>query len=144
MAAVVKIVDEFFGSGATQRVVATQLTLASERITARELIRRRIADEVDLLNKRASDTSSTHMRTRSFIVDVEAHAEARLNEPFRLFRKPRVLDTETELQTALQGFSDGKFILLFDDRQITELDDDITLTKHSEAVFLYLTPLRGG
>jgi hypothetical protein len=145
MAAVLKIVDEIFGTGAGDRRPALELKLASERITARELIRRRIADEVQTVNQRNIEHAAGHARTRSFLIQLDEDApEARLNSWSVRRSRPKLFDEQTEYDRAIGAFEKNQFILLFDERQVERLDDAIALTGHSEAVFLYLTPLVGG
>ena len=144
MQPLLKVVDEHFGVGADGRLPAFELRLASERITARELIERRIADEVAAVNQRNIAAAAGHARSRSFLIALDEDGpEARLNEAPRP-RRPRLVDQEAERARAICAFEKRQFILLFDDRQIEDLDEAITLSPESEAVFLYLTPLVGG
>jgi hypothetical protein len=145
MQSVVKIVDECFGTGAGERRPALELRLVSERITARELIRRRIADEVETANRQRADYAAGHARSRSFLIPFGADAaEVKLNVPGARPARPRLFDEKAEYERAIAAFGKNQFILLFDERQIEQLDDAIAVTPHSEAVFLYLTPLVGG
>jgi len=113
------------------------LRMASERVTARELILRRVADEVTLANGRHGDTA------RSFLIRFDpTSAEATLNPAKR--RKPVRLDEAEEVEAALAAFTANRFVMLADDRQIVDLDEPIVLTPDSEVVFLRLTPLVGG
>ncbi len=144
MAAVVRIVDEFVGQGRTK---AFELRLASERITGRELVRRRVQVEVALANAKSSKAHAAHERTRSFLISFDANAvEAVLNPP----RKPRKsaksirFDETEECDRALKALTSNRVIMLIDDRQIEDLDKEITVTPDSEVVFLRLTPLIGG
>ena len=144
MQPLLKVVDEHFGVGADGRVPAFQLRLASERITARELIERRIADEVAAVNRRNLEIAAGHARSRSFLISLDEEGpEARLNQPIQP-RRTRAIDEAAERARAICAFEKRQFILLFDDRQIEDLDEAITLSPESEAVFLYLTPLVGG
>ena len=45
---------------------------------------------------------------------------------------------------ALDAFEGGGFFLLFDDRQVESLDDELGLTERSVAGFVQLLPLVGG
>ena len=145
MAALLKIVDEHFGTSADQRRPAFELRLASERITARELIRRRIADEVEALNLKTSEYAAGHARSRSFLIAIDQRsAETKLNTSAPRPLRTQVFDETAEYDRAICAFEKHQFILLFDDRQVDDLDETIALTDNSEAVFLYLTPLVGG
>jgi hypothetical protein len=48
------------------------------------------------------------------------------------------------IATALRAFSENRFFLLVDRRQIVDLDTPLPLTPASSIVFLRLTPLKGG
>src|SRR5690348_6869326 len=96
MTALLKIVDEHFGKG---RDPAFELRLASERITARELIRRRTAEEVAQVNQRQNDVRLG--ATRSFLIR-HAAVEAKLNTA-----KPRatkLFDEKEEFEAAVRAF----------------------------------------
>lgn len=146
MATVLKIVDEFFGSGTPQRQHAVRLTLASERISARELICRRIRDEIAALHRESVQAWLSQTRTRSFLIPVEERVETRLNPERSPLKRPKPIpiDEKAEMEAAVQAFTEGKFILLLDDRQVDDLDEEVTLSAESEALFIYLMPLKGG
>jgi len=136
MKAELKIVDEHFGKG---RDSAFELRLASERITARALIRRRTAEEVAQVNQRRNDV---HLGTTRSLLIRHTEAEAKLNAP-----KPRptkLFDETEEFQAAVRAFEQKRFIMLFDDRQIIDLDEEIAVTSTSEMIFLRLVSLAGG
>ena len=137
MAAVLKIVDERFGPGGTERRDAVELRLVSERVTPREIIRRRVEAEIEALRLRK--IASAH--TRSFLIEA-APAERALNR--LTLKPPRVPKAEDETARACAAFERQGFIMLFDERQIDDLDACVTVTADSKVVFLYLTPLKGG
>lgn len=131
MEAVLKIWDETPGQG---RREAAELTLASERITAAELIRRRVEAEVAAFNGRVDNV---------FQGLVQPTASERVLNGFKL-KKRRKLDPEHQVEAALEAFRSNGFVLLFDDRQIEDPDELLTVTRASEATFLKLVPLVGG
>jgi hypothetical protein len=138
MAALLKVIDERWGSDRT-RMAGPELRLASERVSAREIISQRVAAEVETLNRR----QEAHDRTRSFLIEVDASSpEALLNPVLR--KRRRNFDTNKETQHAVEAFEAQRFIMLLDNRQIENLDVEVGLTPDSEVVFLYLSPLRGG
>lgn len=145
MAASVRLIDEHFGSTAPVRRPACELRLASERASPREIIKRRVEAEVEELNQASVARFEGHARTRSFLIDVDADSpEARLNGPVPGKRKPKLFEVEREVDRALAAFRNGSFIMLFDDRQVDDIDYVVTLTPDSEVSFVYLTPLKGG
>lgn len=140
-----KVIDERFGTGVGARRPALELRLASERISARELIRRRIADEVATANRQKMVHAASHARSRSFLIAFGDDApEAKLNGILASRPKAPLFDEQVEYDRAISAFEKNQFILLFDDRQIDDLDTPVALSEASEVVFLYLTPLVGG
>jgi hypothetical protein len=142
MPATLKVVDHHFGSSAPAREAGRQLRLASERTTAREIIRSRVATEIDELIRKQDDQGPR----RSYIVAFEPHAsEVMLHEtpsaPVRKIERP---DLEAEVARAIAQFSSRRFIMLLDDRQIEDLDAAVGLRPDSEIVFVHLMPLKGG
>lgn len=145
MAALLKIVDEHFGPTGTDRRPAVELKLVSERITPREIIQRRVESEVEALNNRKLAHAAGQVRSRSFLIDVEATSpEAVLNASLGAGRKPVLARVEREAARAFQAFERQRFIMLLDDKQIEGLDDEVTVRAESQIVFLYLMPLKGG
>ena len=131
MEAALRIFDETPGA---ERKPAVTLSLASERITARDLIRRRVEQEVAAFNAAKNDV---------FQGLIQPSESERLLNGYRL-KKRRPLDVEEQVTIALDAFASNGFVLLFDDRQIEELDEAIVVTPESTATFLRLVPLVGG
>lgn len=122
MLAALRIVDE---TPTGEPIHAYTLELASERITVRELIERRVRTEAVRHNRR-----------------VPANA-------FRGFVQPELraagrIDADEQVKVALQAFETNGYFMLFDDRQVESLDEEIVLTKTSTATFVKLMPLVGG
>jgi len=144
MSAILKVVDEHFGTSAPVRRVGADLRLASERVSAREIIRSRVVAEVEELNQQKQRHAEGHARTRSFIVDQDS-SETKLNSVSSLGRrKTKLLDVEMETDRAITAFTRRRFIMLLDDRQIDDLDEAVGLRPESEIVFVHLMPLKGG
>ncbi len=131
MEAALPIFDETPGA---ERKPAVTLSLASERITARDLIRRRVEQEVAAFNAAKNDV---------FQGLIQPSESERLLNGYKL-KKRRPLDVEEQVTVALEAFANNGFVLLFDDRQIEELDEAIVVTPESTATFLRLIPLVGG
>ena len=127
-----KIVDET----ATGEVTAeTELVLASQCVTVREIIERRVRDEVARFNGRKAETLF-----RGLVQPTETEAE--LNG-YRL-REPRRLDVETQCAKALKAFRSNGFFMLVNDRQVEELDEEIIVQPDTRIAFVKLLPLVGG
>ena len=116
--------------------VLSEITLDffTEHITARELICRRIREEVRRYNL---------TRPRFFRSLVQpSEAEATLNG--YTLRTPKTIDAEAQCRRALKAFTQNGFFILIDDRQVEDLDEIIELKVDTKVSFLKLTPLVGG
>jgi hypothetical protein len=56
----------------------------------------------------------------------------------------QVVDEPEAIETALQAFKDGFYLVFIDDQQQEDLNAKVALTGSSELLFLRLTPLVGG
>jgi hypothetical protein len=110
------------------------ISLPAEVVTARELIRERVRQEVEDYNARQPEYF------RGLVQPTDA--ERTLNG-FRL-RKARALDWREQYQKAVEAFHRNGFILLFDDRQVADLDAVIEVRPQATVTFLKLVPLVGG
>jgi len=141
MVALLKVADQIAGTHASDRRTELVLRLASERSSAREIIRSRVVTEVQEIN-RAREENRTGVSERSYLV---GKFEAELNGgSTKAWSWATSLHIDAEVDRAITAFSRGRFIMLLDDRQIEGLDEPIGLRPDSEIVFLHLTPLKGG
>lgn len=127
----VTFVDETTSSGALD---SWELEFAEERVPARELVRRRVREEVARFNAR---------RPEVFRGLVQPAGAERAPDGWRL-PQPRALDAERQCERALEAFGRNGFLLLVADRQITDLDELVDVSITTEVVFLKLVPLVGG
>jgi hypothetical protein len=127
----ITIVDEVPGRG---RQVACTLQLWSEKVTARDLIARRVRHEVDAYN---ADQSGT------FLGLVQPADTERVLNGWRL-KTPHAIDADQQIASAWDAFDDGRILLLVDDRQVDRLDEEFALTRDAEVCFYKLVPLIGG
>lgn len=105
-----------------------------DRISARELVRLRVREEV----ARHNAAPSHHFRGLIKPTD----AEAELNG-YRM-RTARRLDWERQADAAEAAFARNGFLLLVGDRQIEDLGEVIDLTADPVVSFVKLVPLVGG
>jgi len=116
------------------REAALVLELSEERVTVREVIRRRVFQEV--AEYHAKEAVGPF---RGLVRPTEA--ETALNGP----REPRRrLDPEPQFEAAVKAFAGNGFLILTGERQLTDLDEEIELTPGLELVFVKLVPLVGG
>ncbi|GHO81393.1 hypothetical protein KSD_91640 [Ktedonobacter sp. SOSP1-85] len=110
------------------------LELLDETITLRELIRRRIYQEVTEFNAK---------QTLSFQGLVQPNDTERTLNGYR-FQRMHKLDWQAQYEKAIEAFSRRGFIILVNDRQVENLDTFIELHAGSEVTFFKLVPLVGG
>lgn len=111
-----------------------ELEVCGERLTARELIERRVSQEVQAYNLFAPGYF------RGLVQPTEA--EATLNGS--KLRQRRKVDQEGQFRRALEAFERNGFFILVDDRQLDELDEVVEVTAESQVSFVRLVPLVGG
>ena len=131
MATAVTVRDETTRGESTGELTLEFLT---ERVTAREVIRSRVYQEVTEYNARQAGLFRGLVQPR----DAE-----RTRAGFRL-RTPRRIDWAEQYESALTSFARNGFLLLVDDRQVTDLDAAIELRHDTAISFLRLVPLVGG
>ena len=131
MATALTIHDEGTSGG---RIRTFKLQLVSERITVRELIERRVTQEVEDYNR--SQPEYFHGLVQP------TDAELVLNG-YRL-RQKRMLDAAEQRARAVEAFQRAGFFLLVDGRQLDALDDEIAVRPDTEVRFVKLVPLVGG
>ena len=133
MSAIITVHDE----STTGTILSTfEFEVPSETITVHELIRSRVYQEVkDFHSKQAAEPA---IRYNGLIVPTEN--ETILNGD----RTSRTLDWQRQFERALDAFRRGQILILVDQRQLTSLDDEITVTAQTSVSFLRLTILTGG
>ena len=113
---------------------AWDLDLLHESISLRELIRRRIYQEVTEYNARLSGYFHGLVQP--------TEAERTLNG-YRL-KSIRRLDWQAQYEQAIEAFAHYSYIVLVNDQQVADLDDLVELHTGTEVTFLKLVPLVGG
>ncbi|MCM0679193.1 hypothetical protein NCC78_31670 [Micromonospora phytophila] len=127
----VRFVDETT-SGA--RGDGWHLEIFEERLPLRELIRRRVFQEVAEHNARRPAVFRGLVQPG----DTEATLNGRRPDA------PRRVDAEEQFTRAVAAFGRNGFVVLVDDRQVDQLDTEVELRVGTEVCFLKLVPLVGG
>jgi hypothetical protein len=127
MAITLTVRDEAAAGEITQELA---VEMPAERVTAREVFRSRVYQEVQDYNLKQT------------------------GDPFRGLLRPGVvektpnghqpIDWKRQFERATEAFEAGQVLLLVDDRQVESLDEEVTLRQGSVATFLRLTLLVGG
>ncbi|WUI11381.1 hypothetical protein OG218_03630 [Kineococcus sp. NBC_00420] len=129
--AMINFVDE---TTSGQRSDVWGLEVSEETLPLRELIRRRIFQEV----------SEHHARQfEPFTGLVQPTATERALNGERV-RAPHRVDPQEQFDRAVEAFSGNGFFVIVDDRQVSDLDAEVVLRSGTEVVFFKLVPLVGG
>ncbi|MEU9880234.1 hypothetical protein [Streptomyces phaeochromogenes] len=110
------------------------LEIAEERLALRELIRRRVFQEVSEFNSRTPEVFQGLVQPKDTERVLNGYA----------LRTPRRIDPEVQTELALKAFAGNGFLVLVGDRQFTDLDEEIELKLGTEVTFLKLVALVGG
>ncbi|BBM83807.1 hypothetical protein [Candidatus Uabimicrobium amorphum] len=127
----VSIHDEYANGDRFHTLTIDMLTT---HITLRELIRRRVYQEVKDYN------NSTPGYFQGLVQPKEA--EKVLNG-YKL-REKRKIDWEQQYKLAIDAFTQNGYFVLVDHQQIEDLDTQIELRVDTEVCFIKLVPLVGG
>jgi len=133
MSTTLTIKDESIYSSFGDRYVF-KLSLKTDRLTVRELIRARVEREVAEYNTRRSDKLYGLLQARE---TEQAQNNARP-------RKFQSLDWQEQFDKAVQAFQRNGFIILVDQQQVESLDTWIEVKPETEVTFLKLVALVGG
>jgi hypothetical protein len=127
--------DETTAGKATNELTLEVLT---ERVTVRELIRSRVYQEVQDYN--AQQAAGTAGNFCGLVQPTDA--EVSLNG-YKL-KKPRTIEWKPQFEKACEAFEGNRILLLVDNRQCTELEEEVALKARSVVTFMRLVPLVGG
>jgi hypothetical protein len=103
-------------------------------ILLRDLIRHRVREEVARFNARPSNRFNGLVQPMDSEQILNGYA----------LRIPRLLDWETQAGTALDAFAHNGFFVFVGDRQVDDLDEQLTLADTDVVSFVRLVPLVGG
>jgi hypothetical protein len=117
-----------------ERGDARVLEIAEERLTLRELIRRRVFQEAAEHNARQPLVFQGLARPTGAERTLNGYAQ----------RESGRIDPEGQYRLALEAFGRNGFVVLVGDRQVQGLDTEVALPAGSQVTFLKLVPLVGG
>lgn len=112
------------------------LELLAARVTVREMIRERILQEVSAYNRLQAE--------HPFRGLVQPTATESLLNAAPPGKEKRAVDWRKQFEVACKAFEHNGFVVLVDDRQVENLDEEITVQAETTVSFLRLVPLVGG
>lgn len=119
----------------TGKIISEQiLRFPADRITVQQLIEQRVESEVEKYNADNAKAFWGLIQPKD--------SEQELNGYKRKDRNP--VNVSDQKESAIKAFQDNGFFLLVNDKQLTELDDEILITPKTSVVFIKLVPLVGG
>jgi hypothetical protein len=132
-----------------------RLDLPSEWITARELIRCRIEADVALHNAaerarlgaaiaQGGDPGNQWLVVPGAVERTLNGARGVYGPGSRAKARERLIESDPLVAVAVDAFSRNGFFMIFDGRQIVDLDEVLTVEADSTVTFLRLVPLVGG
>jgi hypothetical protein len=127
--------------GKSQNLFTTwQMDLPVQSSTLEELLTEIVTTEVSAFQARQADRKLTKVLG---LVDIEAGvAVGKVSSGGS--ELDQVVDVQGAVETALQAFKDGFYLVFIDDQQQEDLKATVALSSSSELLFLRLTPLVGG
>ncbi len=131
MALTISILDE---TPSGESIATRSIQVEHEATTLRDLIRQRIQCEVEAFNQSEQDL---------FEGLVQPEESERILNGYKL-KERRKLDWQKQYEKAIRSFERNGFLVILDDRQISDLDEKLQLFPTSGVHFLKLTPLVGG
>lgn len=131
MSATLTILDE---TTAGQRSIARKLDFPTNRTTVKEIIRKRIFEEVSEFN------SNQNATFHGLVQPTEAEQTLNASVP----KRPREVDWMKQFIAALEAFESNRIIVLINEKQATDLDEEFEIQPGAEVSFLKLVPLVGG
>jgi len=135
------------GKSALQEEDPLVLRLFQPSISAAELIRRTVEERVReaAAAHHLVEGLQTHQAAEPGpLINGEIQDQVQQGKGDGSFRPCPRVDTEKEVEKALQAFASGRYLLLVGKRRIHSLDEEIALTLETKVVFLRLLPLIGG
>lgn len=108
--------------------------------TVGDLIAHVVRAEVAAYNRREHDRRFLRVLTEQ---QIEAQAAAgKVQAEVREHAQPA--DTDTSVETALEAFADGLFLVFLDDREVESVDELVPLRDDLRVRFVRMVPLAGG
>jgi len=103
-----------------------------------------LAKQVAHVNSMKRDPDRIGQEHRMFLAGLTKMSPEILLNGKRKRPNRKMVDVRRAVDLALKSFMKGEYFLLYDNKQVEDLNETLLLKPDSEAVFLRLTPLIGG
>jgi hypothetical protein len=110
-----------------------------EVTTPRELIRRWVYEAARERNQQPTCPFGNRVQPSEMETLLNGY-----DDSLPLTRQPAKIDWEQAYAEAITAFTHSRYFVLVDDRQVTNLDEDVYLKMDTRVSFLKLVPLVGG
>ncbi|WP_273215244.1 hypothetical protein [Runella zeae] len=109
-----------------------KLTVSSNKVKIKDLIKSRVFQEVEIYNQNKSVffQELTKFRKTSFGANT--------------LKEPESVDAEEQYYFTLESFQKNRFFLLVDNQQYSDLEEEITIYQNISVSFIRLIALVGG
>jgi len=124
--------DETASGQILQEIV---LKLKDQLTTVEEIIKARVIHEV------ASHNNNQTNLFKGLVQPLETEVSSK---GFRFRKKPKSIDPDKQISTALKAFKSNGFFVLIGAQQYEHLDSEVLLEPDTTVSFIKLTPLVGG
>jgi hypothetical protein len=131
MSTALRIVD---ATPAGRRLAEIRLVFSAPRVTVRDVIRRRITEEVESYNRAPAELFHGWVQPTDAEAAIDGYRVA----------KPRALSVSAQCAKAFEAFDRNGFFVLAGGRQVESLDEELDLGDDLEVSFVKLVPLVGG
>lgn len=118
------------------------LRFDAETITVEELIASRIKSEVERHQNHLQDKLTQYKEKVAIYKNhlvLPSDLENRINN-----KKPKPIDVQKQIDTAIKAFNSNGFLLLIDDEQAVSLKQKVQVSDKTVVSFIKMTPLVGG
>jgi hypothetical protein len=117
----------------------TPLQFPTHRISARELIRERVYQEVQDFNRQQNQEVF-----RGLVQPTETERVLNGQRPEFRMKQHREIDWKEQFDKAIDSFQANGFFILVGDRQVDSLDEKFEIDTQTQVSFVRLTMLVGG
>ena len=108
--------------------------------TLRTLLEDLVRQEVERFNDRQEHQTLLHVLSERQLADAAVRGKVMSGGREEAQRA----NVDEAIHVALRAFRDGLYFVFLDERQLEDLDEDLTITNASTLLLLRLTPLAGG